>query len=52
MKFNEEDNDIFNFICQLMKGQNKLVSYSLFKKKITSNIKNFKDDVNYSNDNV
>ena len=49
MKFNEEDNnDIFYFISQLMKGQNKLISFSLFKKKITSNLKNFKEDINYN----
>ena len=49
MKFNEdENNDIFYFICQLMKGQNKLISFSIFKKKITSNLKNFKEDINYN----
>ena len=51
MKFNEENNNkIYNFISELMKGENKLISYCIFKKKITSNIKNFKNDVNF-NDN-
>ena len=49
MKFNEDNNnEIYNFISKLMKGENKLISYNIFKKKITSNIKNFKDDVNFN----
>ena len=51
MKFNEDNNnEVYNFISELMKGENKLISFNIFKKKITSNIKNFKDDVNV-NDN-
>ena len=40
---NENNNDVLQFICDLFKGNNNMISYSLLKKKISSNLKNFFD---------
>ena len=40
---NESSNDVLQFICDLFKGNNNMISYSLLKKKISSNLKNFFD---------
>jgi hypothetical protein len=49
-----EDNQIINkffsvdfliYLCDLMKNHLKMVSFSLFKKKISSNLKNFKYEI-------
>ncbi len=37
--------DFLIYLCDLMKNPLKMVSYSLFKKKISSNLKNFKYEV-------
>ena len=45
LNFNREKDDaIINFIISLFKSNNKLISYSLVKKKISSNLKNFSDE--------
>jgi hypothetical protein len=36
-------NDFFIFLCDLMKTSNNYISYSILKKKIASNLKNFKE---------
>ena len=41
----EKDNDIFDFICNLFKSNNNMISFSLMKKKISSNLKNFFDGI-------
>jgi hypothetical protein len=38
-------NEFMMFFCDLMKLQSKMISYSLLKKKICSNLKNFKDNL-------
>jgi hypothetical protein len=44
LKFcDEKENEILQFICDLFKSNNNMISYSLIKKKITSNLKNFFD---------
>ena len=44
LKFcDENENDILQFICDLFKSNNNMISYSLIKKKISSNLKNFFD---------
>jgi len=35
--------DFSLYLCDLMKTNSNMVSYSIFKKKIASNLKNFKD---------
>jgi len=35
--------DFLLFICDMMKARNKLISYAIFKKKISSILKNFRD---------
>ena len=47
LKFcDENDNDTLQFICDLFKYNNNMISYSLIKKKISSNLKNFFDGIN------
>lgn len=41
-------NDMFSadfllYICDMMKAHNKMIAYSIFKKKISSNLKNFRE---------
>ena len=43
--FTRDKAEIVNLLCEMMKHSNKLISYSLIKKKITSNLKNFKCDL-------
>ena len=44
LKFcDENDKDVLQFICDLFKGNNNMISFSLLKKKISSNLKNFFD---------
>jgi hypothetical protein len=46
LKFcDENENDVFQFICDLFKSNNNMISYSLIKKKISSNLKNFFDGI-------
>ena len=53
LKFcDENDNDIFQFICDLFKSNNNMISYSLIKKKISSNLKNFFDGKGNNNTSV
>ena len=40
----ENENEIFPFITSLFKTNNKMISFSLVKKKICSNLKNFSDE--------
>ena len=40
---NESSNEVLQFICELFKANNNMISYSLLKKKISSNLKNFFD---------
>ena len=40
--------EIVNLLCEMMKSSNKMISYSILKKKITSNLKNFKSDLIFS----
>ena len=45
MKFMDIDNkDNRMFICNMMKSGNKLISFNLIKKKLASNLKNFKEE--------
>ena len=45
IKFMDIDNkDNRMFICNMMKSGNKLISFNLIKKKIASNLKNFKEE--------
>ena len=47
LKFcDENDNDTLQFICDLFKYNNNMISYSLIKKKISSNLKNYFDGIN------
>ena len=47
LKFcDQNDNDTLQFICDLFKSNNNMISYSLIKKKISSNLKNFFDGIN------
>ena len=47
LKFcDQSDNDTLQFICDLFKSNNNMISYSLIKKKISSNLKNFFDGIN------
>ena len=39
----ENEEDIIPFITSLFKNKNKMISFSLVKKKISSNLKNFSD---------
>jgi len=41
----EMDGNFTTFMCDLFKSHNKMISFSLFKKKISSNLKNFKDNL-------
>ena len=45
LKFCDENEnaDVLQFICDLFKGNNNMISFSLIKKKISSNLKNFFD---------
>ena len=46
LKFCEDDdtgNEVMQFICDLFKANNNMISFSLLKKKISSNLKNFFD---------
>ena len=47
----EQDKDVLEFICDLFKSNNNMISYSLVKKKISSNLKNFFDGID-NNDNT
>ena len=40
----ENESDIIPFIISLFKSSNKMISFSLVKKKISSNLKNFSDE--------
>lgn len=40
----ENENDIVPFIISLFKSANRMISFSLVKKKISSNLKNFSDE--------
>ena len=48
---NESGNEVMQFICDLFKANNNMISFSLLKKKISSNLKNFFDgtesDISY-----
>ena len=45
LKFSQEnEEDIIPFITSLFKNNNKMISFSLLKKKISSNLKNFSDE--------
>ena len=35
--------DFLLYVCDMMKAHNKMISYSIFKKKISSNLKNFRE---------
>jgi hypothetical protein len=35
--------DFLLYVCDMMKAHNKMISYSIFKKKMTSNLKNFRE---------
>lgn len=37
--------DFLLFICDIMKSNNKMVAYSILKKKLSSNLKNFRDNL-------
>jgi len=39
----ENEDEIFSFIISLFKSGNNMISFSLLKKKISSNLKNFAD---------
>ena len=44
---NENENaDLLQFICELFKANNNMISFSLLKKKISSNLKDFFDNSN------
>ena len=45
LEFARGKQEIVNLLCEMMKSSNKMISYSLLKKKITSNLKNFKTDL-------
>ena len=50
LKFcNENDNEALQFICDLFKSNNNMISYGLIKKKISSNLKNFFDGIENQN---
>ena len=46
---NENDNETLQFICDLFKSNNNMISYNLLKKKISSNLKNFSDNIGNGN---
>ena len=48
LEFSRNKPGILNLLCEMMKHSNKLISYSILKKKITSNLKNFKSDIKFS----
>ena len=48
LEFSRNKSGILNLLCEMMKHSNKLISYSILKKKITSNLKNFKSDIKFS----
>ena len=53
LKFcDENNNDALKFICDLFKSNNNKISYSLIKKKISSNLKNFFDGMINDNSSV
>ena len=45
----ENDNETLQFICDLFKSNNNMISYNLLKKKISSNLKNFADNIGNEN---
>ena len=45
----ENDNETLQFICDLFKSNNNMISYNLLKKKISSNLKNFSDNIGNGN---
>jgi hypothetical protein len=45
----ENDNETLQFICDLFKSNNNMISYNLLKKKISSNLKNFSDNIGNEN---
>ena len=45
----ENDNETLQFICELFKSNNNMISYNLLKKKISSNLKNFSDNIGNGN---
>ena len=50
LKFcDENDNETLQFICDLFKSNNNMISYNLLKKKISSNLKNFSDNMGNGN---
>jgi len=50
LKFcDENDNETLQFICDLFKSNNNMISYNLLKKKISSNLKNFSDNIGNEN---
>ena len=44
LSFSKDNDDIISFITSLFKSNNKMISFSLVKKKISSNLKNFSDE--------
>jgi hypothetical protein len=52
----ESENDIVPFIISLFKSANKMISFSLVKKKISSTLKNFSDEAikarNFEDNNI
>ena len=40
---NEHSVDFIIYLCDLMKINNGLISFTLLKRKVTSNLKNFKE---------
>ena len=43
--FNRKEKLITNFICAAFKSKNNMISFSLFKQIVFSNLKNFMDDI-------
>lgn len=50
LKVNEVE--VMEFVCDLFKNTNRLLSFSLLKKKITSNLKNFREDLGLSKSKI
>ena len=48
----ENNNEMLQFICELFKSNNNMISYGLLKKKISSNLKNFFDGITNDNSKV
>ena len=45
----ENNNEILQFICEMFKANNNMISFGLLKKKISSNLKNFFDSIPSNN---